>query len=175
MTLLDLLILLAVLLFAVSGYRRGLAASLVVFTLTAVGALLGLALLPRILDRVGDSAVAVNTIAVLTVLIPAALGAAVARRPAYWLRGRVLARGPLRTLDGAGCALAGAAALLGVVWIAGNAALGSPHTSTAMQHQIRESTTMHALADRLPAKADEWADRACGALTEARFLHAVTA
>lgn len=83
MTLLDLLILLAVLFFAVSGYRRGLAASLVVFTLTAAGALLGLALLPRLLDRVGDSAAAVITTATLTVLIPAALGAAVARHPAY--------------------------------------------------------------------------------------------
>ncbi|MCL8011266.1 CvpA family protein [Streptomyces sp. AS02] len=173
MTLLDLLILLAVLIFAVSGYRRGLAASLVVFTLTAAGALLGLALLPRILDRVGDSA-AVNTTVVLTVLIPATLGAAVARRPAYWLRGRVLARGPLHTLDGASGALAGAAVLLGMVWIAGNAALSSPHTSTAVQDQIRESTTMQALADRLRAQADGWADRATGALTEACFSDAVT-
>ncbi|MEU6357355.1 CvpA family protein [Streptomyces sp. NPDC047072] len=156
MTLLDLLILLAVLFLAVSGYRRGLVASLVVFTLTAAGALLGLALLPRILDRVGDSAAVVNTTAVVTVLIPAALGTAVARRPAYWLRGRVLARGPLRTLDGAAGALAGAAALLGVVWIAGNAALDSPHTSTAVQHQIRESTTIHALAAaRLPHAVTE--------------------
>ncbi|WP_141309889.1 hypothetical protein [Streptomyces spinoverrucosus] len=33
------------------------------------------------------------------------------------------------------------AALLGVVRITGNAALGSPYTLTAMQHQIRGSTT----------------------------------
>ncbi|MFE7277885.1 hypothetical protein [Streptomyces sp. NPDC057623] len=63
------------------------------FTLTAAGALLGLALLPRILDTLGDSAAAVNPTAVLTVLIPAALGATVARRPAFWLRGRVPQRG----------------------------------------------------------------------------------
>ncbi|MBZ9645599.1 MarP family serine protease [Streptomyces sp. PSKA30] len=170
MTLLDLLILLAVLLFAASGYRRGLAASLVVLALTAAGALLGLALMPRVLDRVGDSSgAAVNTATLLTVLVPAALGGALARRPAHWLRGRLLARGPLRRLDGVGGALAGAAALLGVVWIAGNAALGSPHTSNALQNRIRESTTMSTLADRLPAQTAGWVNRASGVLTEAGF------
>lgn len=169
MTLLDLFILLTVLLFAVSGYRRGLAASVVVFALTVAGALLGLALLPWVLDGLGDSAAAVNSAALLTVLVPAALGSALARRPASWLRGRLLARGPLRWADGAGGALACAAALLGVVWIAGNAALGSPHTSTALQQQIRESTTMHTLADRLPEQTVTWADRASGALSWAGF------
>jgi hypothetical protein len=60
-TLLGLFVLPAVLLFAVSGCRRGLAASAVVFALTAAGALLGLALLPWALGRIGDSPVAVNT------------------------------------------------------------------------------------------------------------------
>ncbi|MBA4862011.1 CvpA family protein [Streptomyces sp. PSKA54] len=169
MTLLDLLIALAVLLFAASGFRRGLVASLAVLALTTAGALLGLALLPWVLDKVGDSSAAVNTATLLTVLVPAATGAALARWSAQWLRGRFLARGPLRRLDGVGGALAGAAALLGVVWIAGNAALGSPYTSSALQSQIRESTTMNALADRLPPQTAGWVDRASGALTEAGF------
>ncbi|MFF4510471.1 hypothetical protein [Streptomyces mirabilis] len=123
-------------------------------------ALLGLALLPRVLDRVGDSSMAVCTAALLTVLVPAALGSALARRPVYWLRGQLLARGPLRWADSVGGALAGAAALLGVVWIAGNAALGSPYTSAVLQHQIRESTTMHTVADRLPEQTVTWVDGA---------------
>ncbi|QYX76560.1 CvpA family protein [Streptomyces akebiae] len=175
MILLDLFILLTVPLFAVSGYRRGLAASVAVLALTVAGALLGLALLPWVLDRVGDSSAAVNTAALLTVLVPAALGAALARRPAFWLRGRLPTRGPLRWADGAGGALTGAAALLGVVWIAGNAALDSPYTSTAMQHQIRESTTMRTLADRLPGETVTWVDRASGVLTEAGFPQVLNA
>nr|WP_329343740.1 CvpA family protein [Streptomyces sp. NBC_00663] len=174
MTLLDLFILLAVLLFAVSGYRRGLAASAVAFALTVAGALLGLALLPWVLGQIGDSATAVNTAALLTVLVPAALGSALARRPASWLRGRILARGPLRWADGAGGALAGAAALLGVAWIAGNAALGSPYTSTVVQQQIRESTTMRTLADRLPEQTVTWVDRASVALARAGFPQVLT-
>ncbi|MFG2556548.1 MULTISPECIES: hypothetical protein [unclassified Streptomyces] len=73
-----------------------------------------------------------NTAALLTVLLPAALGAALGRRPAYWLRGRLLTNGPLCWAEAWGGASAGAAALLGVVWITGNATLGSPYTLTAM-------------------------------------------
>ncbi|MFC6065951.1 MarP family serine protease [Streptomyces ochraceiscleroticus] len=169
MAMLDFTILLTVVLFAASGWRRGFAASLVAFVFTAAGALLGLALLPWILGEVGDSATSVAVVALVTVLLPAALGAALAHRPGLWLRGRFLARGPLRCADGAGGALVGAAALIGVVWIAGNAALGSPYASSELQDRIRELATMNVLADRLPAQTSTWMGHASGALTDAGF------
>lgn len=169
MTLLDLLVLLAVLLFAASGYRRGLAATLVVVALTAAGAWLGLALLPWVVDRIGDSSATRNTAALLTLIIPAAIGAAISRRLLRRLRGRHFTRGPLRWLDGVGGALAASAALLGVLWISGNALLGSQHTSVALQNHIRQSATMHTLTDRLPPQTAGWANRASGALSEAGF------
>ncbi|MGW2169508.1 MarP family serine protease [Streptomyces sp. NPDC001705] len=169
MTLLDLPVLLAVLFCAASGYRRGFAAVLVTIALTAAGALLGLALLPWILGRLGDdaSAAAVNTAALCSVLVPAALGAAAAGRPARWLRGRLPTRGPLRWADGAAGAVAGGTVLLGAVWIAGNAALSASYTSPALRQDLRESTTMTALADRLPAHSAAWVGRASAALSDA--------
>ncbi|MFG3151496.1 MarP family serine protease [Streptomyces sp. NPDC048219] len=169
MTFLDLLVLIAVLLCAASGYRRGFAATLVTLTLAAAGALLGLALLPWVLSRLGAdvSAAAVNTATLCTVLGPAMLGTVAAGRPVRRLRGRLPAHGPLRWADAAGGAAAGGAVLLGAVWVAGNAALGSSYTSPAVRQDIRESTTMTVLADRLPARTAAWVGRASGMLTDA--------
>ncbi|HZF88831.1 MarP family serine protease [Streptomyces sp.] len=166
MDLLDILLLLAVLLYAGSGYRRGLVAGCVSLAGFVGGAAIGVWVLPWVMDLVARGSTAATVTAVLTVLVPAAAGHELAGRLALRLR-RELDRGPLRVADGLGGAVANAAAVLIVAWVAASVLAAS--SSALLSSAIRDSRVLGAVQEAMPDTTPAWFSRATSALTEAGF------
>ncbi|MFC8422536.1 MarP family serine protease [Streptomyces sp. NPDC057236] len=166
MDLLDILLLLVVLAYAASGYRRGLLAGCVSLAGFVGGAVVGVWLLPWVMDLVTPGTTRATVTAVFTVLLPAVAGHELAGRLALRLR-RELDRGPLRVADGVGGAVANSVAVLIVAWVVASVlgASSSPLVTSA----IRDSRLLGAVQDAMPETTPGWFSRATSALTEAGF------
>ncbi|MEV5915684.1 MarP family serine protease [Streptomyces chartreusis] len=166
MDLLDILLLLVILAYAASGYRRGLVAGCVSLAGFVGGAVIGVWILPWMMDLVTPGTTQATVTAVLTVLVPAVAVHELAGRLALRLR-RELDRGPLRVADGVGGAVANSVAVLIVAWVAASvlAASSSPLLTSA----IRDSRLLGAVQDTMPDTTPAWFSRATSALTEAGF------
>ncbi|MEU0600437.1 MarP family serine protease [Streptomyces sp. NPDC006393] len=166
MDLLDLVLVLLILLYAASGYRRGLVAGCVSLAGFVGGAVVGVWVLPWVMDFVTRGTTTATVTAVLTVLVPAVAGHELAGRLALRLRSE-LDHGPLRVADGIGGAAANAVAVLIVAWVAASVlgASSSPVVTTA----IRDSTLLGAVQKAMPDTTPAWFSRATSALTEAGF------
>ncbi|MFE7903231.1 MarP family serine protease [Streptomyces sp. NPDC057424] len=166
MDLLDILLLLVVLAYAASGYRRGLVAGCVSLAGFVGGAAVGVWILPWVMDLVEPGTTRATVTAVFTVLLPAAVGHELAGRLALRLR-RELDRGPLRVADGIGGAVANAVAVLIVAWVAASVlgASSSPLVTSA----IRDSRLLGAVQRTMPDTTPAWFSGATSALTQAGF------
>ncbi|MEV3885689.1 MarP family serine protease [Streptomyces griseoincarnatus] len=166
MDLLDILLMLVVLAYAASGYRRGLVAGCVSLAGFVGGAVVGVWILPWVMDLVTPGTTRATVTAVFTVLLPAVVGHELAGRLGLRLR-RELDRGPLRVADGIGGAAANAVAVLIVAWVAASVlgASSSPLVTSA----IRDSRLLGAVQDAMPDTTPAWFSRATSALTEAGF------
>lgn len=166
MDLLDILLMLVVLAYAASGYRRGLVAGCVSLAGFVGGAVVGVWILPWVMDLVTPGTTRATVTAVVTVLLPAVVGHELAGRLGLRLR-RELDRGPLRVADGVGGAAANAVAVLIVAWVAASVlgASSSPLVTSA----IRDSRLLGAVQDAMPDTTPAWFSRATSALTEAGF------
>ncbi|MFE5037555.1 MarP family serine protease [Streptomyces sp. NPDC056683] len=166
MDLLDLVLVLVVLVYAASGYRRGLVAGFVSLAGFVGGAVIGVWVLPWVMELVTRGTATATVVAVLTVLVPAVVGHELAGRLALRLR-RELDQGPLRVADGIGGAVANSVAVLIVAWVAASVlgASSSPVVTTA----IRDSKLLGAVQDTMPDTTPAWFSRATSALTEAGF------
>jgi S1-C subfamily serine protease len=164
--LLDLVLVLVVLVYAASGYRRGLVAGCVSLAGFVGGAVIGVWVLPWVMELVTRGTATATVVAVLTVLVPAVVGHELAGRLALRLR-RELDQGPLRVADGIGGAVANSVAVLIVAWVAASVlgASSSPAVTTA----IRDSKLLGAVQDTMPDTTPAWFSRATSALTEAGF------
>ncbi|MFB7600057.1 MarP family serine protease [Streptomyces sp. NPDC056160] len=169
MDLLDLVLLLVIVLYAVSGYRRGLVAGCVSLAGFVGGAAVGVWVLPWVMDLVARGTTAATVTAVVTVLVPAVLGHELAGRLALRLRRELdrAGRSPLRVADGIGGAVANSVAVLIVAWVAASVlgASSSPAVTTA----IRDSTLLGAVQNAMPETTPAWFSRATSALTQAGF------
>ena len=166
MDLLDILLLLVVLAYAASGYRRGLVAGCVSLAGFVGGAVIGVWVLPWVMDLVVPGSTEATVAAVLTVLVPAVVGHELAGRLALKLR-HELDQGPLRVADGVGGAAANSVAVLIVAWVAASV-LGAS-SSSLVTTAIRDSTLLGAVQDAMPDTTPTWFSRATSALTEAGF------
>ncbi|WP_282702256.1 MarP family serine protease [Streptomyces sp. CC219B] len=169
MDLLDILLLLAIAAYAVSGYRRGLVAGCVSLAGFVGGAAIGVWVLPWVMDLVTAGTTTATVTAVLTVLVPAAVGHELAGRLALRLR-RELGRaslGPLRVADGVGGAVANAVAVLIVAWVAASVLTAS--SSPLLTSAIRDSRLLGTVQDAMPDTTPAWFSRATSALTQAGF------
>ncbi|WSB53942.1 MarP family serine protease [Streptomyces cellulosae] len=166
MDLLDILLMLVVLAYAASGYRRGLVAGCVSLAGFVGGAVVGVWILPWVMDLVTPGTTRATVTAVFTVLLPTVVGHELAGRLGLRLR-RELDRGPLRVADGVGGAAANAVAVLIVAWVAASVlgASSSPLVTSA----IRDSRLLGAVQDAMPDTTPAWFSRATSALTEAGF------
>ncbi|MDQ0712875.1 S1-C subfamily serine protease [Streptomyces luteogriseus] len=166
MDLLDILLLLVVLAYAASGYRRGLVAGCVSLAGFVGGAVVGVWALPWVMDLVEAGTTRATLTAVFTVLLPAVVGHELAGRLALRLR-RELDRGPLRVADGVGGAVANAVAVLIVAWVAASVlgASSSPLVTSA----IRDSRLLGAVQRTMPDTTPAWFSGATSALTQAGF------
>ncbi|MEU2925025.1 MarP family serine protease [Streptomyces sp. NPDC007251] len=166
MDLLDLVIALVIVLYAASGYRRGLVAGCVSLAGFVGGAVVGVWVLPWVTGLVERGTPEATVLAVVTVLAPAVVGHELAGRLALRLRGE-LDRGPLRVLDGMGGAAANSVAVLIVAWVAASVLGAAP--SQTLNTAIRNSTLLGAVQDAMPDTTPAWFSRATSALTEAGF------
>ncbi|MET8895591.1 MarP family serine protease [Streptomyces albogriseolus] len=166
MDLLDILLMLVVLAYAASGYRRGLVAGCVSLAGFVGGAVVGVWILPWVMDLVTPGTTRATVTAVFTVLLPAVVGHELAGRLGLRLR-RELDRGPLRVADGFGGAAANAVAVLIVAWVAASV-LGAS-SSPVVASAIRDSRLLGAVQDAMPDTTPAWFSRATSALTEAGF------
>ncbi|MEU9985575.1 MarP family serine protease [Streptomyces sp. NPDC048045] len=169
MDLLDLVLALVILVYAASGYRRGLVAGCVSLAGFVGGAVVGVWVLPWVTGLAARGSASATVLAVLTVLVPGMLGHELAGRLALRLRRELdrEGRGPLRVADGIGGAAANSVAVLIVAWVAASvlAASSSPTLTTA----IRNSTLLGAVQQTMPDTTPVWFSRATSALTEAGF------
>ena len=166
MDLLDLVLVLVVLVYAASGYRRGLVAGCVSLAGFVGGAVIGVWVLPWVMELVTRGTATATVVAVLTVLVPGVVGHELAGRLALRLR-RELDQGPLRVADGIGGAVANSVAVMIVAWVAASVlgASSSPAVTTAIRDSKLLGTVQSAMPDTTPA----WFSRATSALTEAGF------
>nr|WP_206440919.1 MarP family serine protease [Streptomyces scabichelini] len=163
---LDILLLLAILGYAASGYRRGLVAGCVSLAGFVGGAVIGVWVLPWVMDLVSPGTTTAMLTAVLTVLLPAVVGHELAGRLALRLR-RELDRGSLRVVDGVGGAAANSVAVLLVAWVA--ASVLAAGSSPVISQAIRSSALLGAVQNTMPETTPAWFSRATSALTEAGF------
>lgn len=148
-TILDVVIVIACLVFAVSGYRQGFVVGLASFVGLLGGGLGGMALAPRLVDGLDQAgARAVGSIAV--VVVAAALGQALAGWVGRRVR-RVLRIGPLRVLDALAGALLSTVAVLGVTWFLALALRGGP--LPVIDAQVRTSTVITTVDRYMPDPA----------------------
>ncbi|MFE2422299.1 MarP family serine protease [Streptomyces hokutonensis] len=166
MDLLDLLLLLVILAYAASGYRRGLVAGCVSLAGFVGGAVVGVWVLPWVMDLVTPGTTAATVTAVLTVLVPGVVGHELAGRLALKLR-KELDRGPLRVADGIGGAAANSVAVMIVAWVAASV-LGAS-SSAMVTTAIQDSTLLGSVQKLMPDTTPAWFSRATSALTEAGF------
>lgn len=166
MDLLDILLLLVILLYAASGYRRGLVAGCVSLAGFVGGAVIGVWVLPWMMDLASPGTTTATLTAVLTVLVPAVAGQELAGRLALRLR-RELDQGPLRIADGVGGAAANTVAVLVVSWVAASVLAAS--ASPVLSQAIRGSSLLGAVQNVMPETTPAWFARATSALTEAGF------
>jgi S1-C subfamily serine protease len=164
--LLDLVLALVIVVYAASGYRRGLVAGCVSLAGFVGGAVVGVWVLPWVTGLVERGTPEATVLAVVTVLAPAVVGHELAGRLALRLRGE-LDRGPLRVLDGMGGAAANSVAVLIVAWVAASVLGAAP--SQTLNAAIRNSALLGAVQDAMPDTTPVWFSRATSALTEAGF------
>ncbi|MER5542063.1 MarP family serine protease [Streptomyces sp. NPDC001118] len=166
MDLLDLVLALVILVYAASGYRRGLVAGCVSLAGFVGGAAIGVWVLPWVTALAQRGTAQATVLAVATVLVPAVVGHELAGRLALRLRGE-LDRGPLRVVDGIGGAAANSIAVLIVAWVAASVLGAAP--SQTLTTAIRNSTLLGAVQKAMPDTTPAWFSRATSALTEAGF------
>lgn len=169
MDLLDLVLVLVVVAYAASGYRRGLVAGCVSLAGFVGGAVVGVWALPWVTGLVARGSAQATVLAVLTVLVPGMLGHEFAGRLALRLRRQLdrEGRGPLRVADGIGGAAANSVAVLIVAWVAASV-LGASSSQT-LTTAIRNSALLGAVQETMPDTTPVWFSRATSALTEAGF------
>ena len=166
MNLLDLVIVVAAVAYAVSGYRRGLVASCILLAGFIGGAVIGVWILPFALRPFTAGTLSAYTVAILVVLAPAGLGHALAGRLAWQVR-RHLEWGPVRWLDGVGGAATGALSLLAVAWLMASVLVTSP--LPGLSREISGSAVLGSVDRALPEQTPTWFSRATGALSGAGF------
>jgi len=149
---LDVVLIGAVVLSALAGYRRGLLLGVLAFVGLAGGALLGMRLATALAGSVAGTT-ARPLVALAIVLVAAAVGHVVATALGVAVRRR-LTWSPVRVLDSAGGAVLSATVVLVVAWLLATVVVSSPLPE--LVRQIRQSRVLTAMDAVMPADARLW-------------------
>ncbi|MEU6853115.1 MarP family serine protease [Actinacidiphila alni] len=156
MNVLDFLLILAAVWFAVVGYRQGFVVGIMSVIGFLGGGLAAIYLLPLFWDKATDSAspgsVAVIT-AVVVVIVCASVGQAFTTHLGNKLRTRIT-WSPARAIDAGGGALVNVLAMLLVAWL-----IGSALATTALPtigREVRSSKVLLGVSRVVPQEADTW-------------------
>lgn len=156
MNVLDILLLLAAVWFAVIGYRQGFVVGILSVTGFLGGGLVAVYTLPVIWAALTDSAEVSTTAAVAAVVIVivcASVGQALTTHLGSKLR-RYITWSPARALDATGGALVNVVAMLLVAWLIGSALAGT--TLPTLSKEVRGSRVLLGVSRALPMQADNW-------------------
>lgn len=156
MNVLDILLLLAAVWFAIVGYRQGFVVGILSVTGFLGGGLVAVYLLPVLWDALTDNAEVSTTaavVAVVVVIVCASVGQALTTHLGNKLR-RYITWSPARALDATGGALVNVVAMLLVAWLIGSALAGT--TLPTLGKEVRSSTVLQGVSRALPARADTW-------------------
>ncbi|MFJ9624712.1 MarP family serine protease [Streptomyces sp. NPDC101181] len=156
MNVLDILLLLAAVWFAVIGYRQGFVVGILSVIGFLGGGLVAVYLLPIIWDRVtegSDVSTTTAIVAVVIVIVCASVGQAFTTHLGNRLR-RYITWSPVRALDATGGALVNVVAMLLVAWMIGlllaNTALPT------VSKEVRKSSVLLGVDRVMPQQAPNW-------------------
>ncbi|WP_436787882.1 MarP family serine protease [Yinghuangia sp. YIM S10712] len=152
MNVLDLILIVAAVAFAVSGYRQGFIVGVLSFIGFLGGGVLGMWLVPFLLEHF-EPGLGPSIAAICVVLVLATLAQALATALGSRLR-RHLTWTPAKVVDAAGGAVVSVSALLVVVWLIGSSVAGS--TMPTVAREVRGSQVLGGVQKVLPQGADTW-------------------
>jgi S1-C subfamily serine protease len=152
--LLDLILLVVVAAFAVSGYRLGFIVGLLSFAGFMVGGALGAGFGPRIARAISHTLAGQAVTAVVVLIAAAALGMALGSTIGVAFRSRVTWR-PAAVVDAIGGAVVGGLSVLLVAWLIGSAAAYSslPTIFPGLSKQVNNSALLRGVDRLMPASA----------------------
>ncbi len=150
--LLDLVLVAALVAFAVSGFRQGFVVGVLSFVGFLAGAAAGAQLAPQLVQRYlphANEAV----VGLLVVFVAASLGQALAAAVGMAVRRRLTWR-PVRLVDSAGGAAVSVVSVLLVAWLVGTAVAHS--TLTGLARQVQRSRVLATVDTVMPEGAKTW-------------------
>ncbi|MCX3059816.1 MarP family serine protease [Streptomyces beihaiensis] len=156
MNVLDILLIVAAVWFAVIGYRQGFVVGILSVIGFLGGGLVAVYVLPVVWDAVTDKAEVTTTaaiVAVVVVIVCASVGQAFTTHLGNKLR-KFITWSPARALDATGGAVVNVAAMLLVAWLIGSALAGT--TLPTLGKEVRGSKVLQGVSRALPAQADTW-------------------
>ncbi|MGW1892174.1 MarP family serine protease [Streptomyces sp. NPDC002004] len=156
MNVLDILLLVAAVWFAIVGYRQGFVVGILSVIGFLGGGLVAVYLLPVIWDYATNDATVSTTaavVAVVVVIICASVGQALTTHLGNKLR-RHITWSPARALDATGGALVNVVAMLLVAWLIGSALAGT--TLPTLGKEVRNSKVLLGVSRALPTQANTW-------------------
>ncbi|MBS2536257.1 MarP family serine protease [Catenulispora sp. NF23] len=152
MDILDILLLLVVAAFAVSGYRQGFVVGVVSFAGFIGGLTLGFVLVPNFLDRSSSSLLA-SVIALCAVLALAVVGQVLGSMLGAKLREAITWQ-PAQLVDAVSGSVVSVIAVLMVAWFLGLALFTS--SVPTISDQVRSSSILKGMTQVLPQGANQW-------------------
>ncbi|MEU4172187.1 MarP family serine protease [Streptomyces sp. NPDC026665] len=156
MNVLDILLLVAAVWFAIVGYRQGFVVGILSVIGFLGGGLVAVYLLPVIWSWTTDDSKVSTTaavVAVVVVIVCASVGQALTTHLGNKLR-RHITWSPARALDATGGALVNVVAMLLVAWLIGSALAGT--TLPTLGKEVRNSKVLLGVSRALPAQANTW-------------------
>jgi S1-C subfamily serine protease len=148
--LLDLILIVLVAAFAVSGYRQGFIIGALSFAGFVVGAVLGTLFAPALARALTSQPAQQALIAVVAVFLAAMLGQLLASAVGAAVRSRLTWR-PVTYLDAAGGAVVSIVSVLLIAWLIGSAVVNSGLTT--ITGQVRNSAVLRAVDAVMPPAA----------------------
>ncbi|KNE80664.1 MULTISPECIES: MarP family serine protease [Streptomyces] len=169
MNVLDILLLLAAVWFAVVGYRQGFVVGILSVIGFLGGGLVAVYLLPVIWDRLTDRSppgTAAVVVAVVVVIVCASVGQAFTTHLGNKLR-RHITWSPARALDATGGALVNVVAMLLIAWLIGSALAGM--ALPPVGKEVRNSKVLLGVERVLPDAAHNWSSEFRSVLAQNGF------
>ncbi|MFF0790620.1 MarP family serine protease [Streptomyces spiralis] len=169
MNVLDILLLVAAVWFAVVGYRQGFVVGVLSVIGFLGGGLAAVYVLPVLWDALTDNTpvgTSAAVVAVIIVIVCASVGQALTTYLGNKLRVHIT-WSPARALDATGGALVNVAALLLVAWLIGS--LIGRTTIPTVGKEVRSSKVLIGVSEVLPTQANTWFDDFTSALAQNGF------
>ncbi|RCG23611.1 serine protease [Streptomyces diacarni] len=166
MNVLDVLLIVAAVWFAIVGYRQGFVVGILSVLGFLGGGLVALLVLPLLWDQFTDGSrpgpgMAIG--AVVVVIVCASVGQALTTHLGNKLR-QYITWSPARALDATGGALVNVLAMLFVAWLLGTALAGTSLTTPGKE--VRGSAILHGVDQVMPEQSNRWFDDFASLLAE---------